>query len=52
MRAPILTLKRARSAAKMTLPEVILWQELRGARFKRLRFLHQHPIETMQPNES
>jgi very-short-patch-repair endonuclease len=28
----------------MTLPEVILWQELRGERFKPLRFRRQHPI--------
>jgi len=45
MRAPILTLKRARALRrKMTLPEVILWQELRGARFKQLRFRRQHAI--------
>jgi very-short-patch-repair endonuclease len=47
VRAPILTLKRARALRrKMTLPEVVLWQELRGARFKRLRFRRQHPIGT------
>jgi len=28
----------------MTLPEVILWQELRGTRFRQLRFRRQHPI--------
>ena len=45
MRAPILTLKRARALRRnMTLPEVILWQELRGARFKQLRFRRQHAI--------
>ena len=45
MRAPILTLKRARALRrKMSLPEVILWQEFRGARFKRLRFRRQHAI--------
>lgn len=44
MRAPILTLKRARNLRrKMTLPEVILWQELRRDRFRSLRFRRQHP---------
>jgi very-short-patch-repair endonuclease len=28
----------------MTLPELILWQELRGDRFNGLRFRRQHPI--------
>src|SRR5256885_13382408 len=45
VRAPILTLKRARALRrKMTLPEIILWQELRGERFRRLRFRRQHPV--------
>ncbi|HTT97775.1 MAG TPA: endonuclease domain-containing protein [Rhizomicrobium sp.] len=45
MRAPVLTLKRARSLRrKMTLPEVLLWQRLRGDQFKQLRFRRQHPI--------
>jgi len=45
MRAPILTLKRARNLRrKMTLPEVILWRELRRDRFHELRFRRQHPI--------
>ncbi|MBV8977072.1 MAG: DUF559 domain-containing protein [Alphaproteobacteria bacterium] len=46
MRAPILTLKRARALRRrMTLPEVILWQELRGARFGQLRFRRQHAMD-------
>jgi very-short-patch-repair endonuclease len=45
VRAPILTLKRARALRrKMTLPEVILWQELRRDSLKRLRFRRQHPV--------
>ena len=45
MRAPILTLKRARALRrKMTLPEVILWQELRGGKLKGLQFRRQHPV--------
>ncbi len=45
MRAPILTLQRARALRrKMTLPEVILWQALRAGRLKRLRFRRQHPV--------
>src|SRR5947207_10375074 len=45
VRAPILTLKRARALRrKMTLPEVILWQELRGGKLKGLQFRRQHPI--------
>ena len=44
MRAPILTLKRARSLRRqMTLPEVLLWQALRGGRAG-LRFRRQHPM--------
>src|SRR5262249_17276328 len=45
MRAPALTFKRAHTLRRsMTLPEVILWQELRRSRFKRLRFRRRHPI--------
>jgi very-short-patch-repair endonuclease len=45
VRAPILTLKRARSLRrKMTLPEVVLWQELRGGKLRGLQFRRQHPI--------
>ena len=45
MRASILTLKRARALRrKMTLPEVLLWQELRGSKLKGLQFRRQHPI--------
>jgi len=45
MRAPILTLKRARALRqKMTLPEVVLWEELRRAKLKGLQFRRQHPI--------
>ena len=45
MRAPNLTLKRARRLRrKMTLPEVILWEQLRGARLDSLYFRRQHPI--------
>jgi len=45
MRSPILTLKRARTQRrKMTLPEIILWGELRGAALNGLRFRRQHAI--------
>ncbi len=45
MRAPILTFKRARALRqRMTLPEVLLWQALRGGRAAGLRFRRQHPI--------
>jgi very-short-patch-repair endonuclease len=45
MRAPILTFKRARELRRtMTLPEVLLWQALRGGRLAGLRFRRQHPI--------
>jgi len=45
MRSPLLTLKRARQARRaMTLPEVILWGDLRGARLNGLRFRRQHGI--------
>ncbi|HEY4115797.1 MAG TPA: endonuclease domain-containing protein [Rhizomicrobium sp.] len=45
MRAPVLTLKRARNLRRrMTLPEVILWQELRRGRLRQLHFRRQHPV--------
>ena len=45
VRGPIVTFKRARSLrTKMTLPEVLLWQALRGQRLARLRFRRQHPV--------
>ncbi len=45
MRAPILTLKRARRLRrKMTLPEVLLWEKLRDRRLNGLHFRRQHPV--------
>jgi very-short-patch-repair endonuclease len=45
MRAPLLTFKRARALRRaMTLPEVVLWQALRGARLDGLGFRRQHPM--------
>ncbi|MCR4283620.1 MAG: DUF559 domain-containing protein [Bauldia sp.] len=45
MRAPPVTFKRARSLRRtMTLPEVVLWQAVRGGRLNNLRFRRQHPI--------
>src|SRR5215213_8286813 len=45
MRAPLLTFKRARALRRaLTLPEVVLWQALRGGRVGGLRFRRQHPI--------
>jgi very-short-patch-repair endonuclease len=45
VRAPILTLKRARALRKaMTLPEVVLWQALRGGGRNGCRFRRQHPV--------
>ena len=45
MRAPILTFKRARALRRdMSLPEVVLWECLRGGRLEGLRFRRQHPI--------
>src|SRR6266581_7129311 len=45
MRAPSLTIERARAARRqMTPPEVIVWQGLRGNRLEGLRFRRQHPI--------
>ena len=45
MRAPLLTFKHARALRRaMTLPEVVLWQALRGGQAGGLRFRRQHPI--------
>src|SRR3954447_22406968 len=45
MRAPLLTFKRARALRRaLTLPEVLLWQALRGGRVGGLRFRRQHPV--------
>ena len=45
MRAPLLTFKRARALRRaMTLPEVLLWQAVRGGQVGGLRFRRQHPI--------
>ena len=45
MRAPLLTFKRARALRRaMTLPEVLLWQALRGGQVGGMRFRRQHPI--------
>ena len=45
MRAPVLTFKRARALRRdMSLPEVVLWEHLRGRRLNGLRFRRQHPI--------
>jgi very-short-patch-repair endonuclease len=46
VRASILTFKRARALRrKMTLPEVLLWQELRGRKLGGLAFRRQHSME-------
>jgi very-short-patch-repair endonuclease len=45
MRAPIVTFKRARALRRdMSLPEVVLWDAVRGGRLNGLRFRRQHPI--------
>src|SRR4051795_6949535 len=45
MRAPLLTFKRARALRRaLTLPEVVLWQALRGGGVGGLRFRRQHPV--------
>ena len=45
MRAPSITIERARAARRhMTPPEVIVWQGVRGGRLDGLRFRRQHPI--------
>ena len=45
LQAPTLTLKRARNLRKtMTLPEVLVWQALRGKKLRGLQFRRQHPV--------
>jgi len=45
MRAPVLTFKRARALRRdLSLPEVVLWEELRGRRLNGMRFRRQFPI--------
>ena len=45
MRSRDITFERARDLRKcMTLPEVMLWQAVRGNRFKGLKFRRQHPV--------
>ena len=45
MRAPAETFRRARRLrSEMTLPEVVLWQRLRGRQLDGLRFRKQHPF--------
>jgi very-short-patch-repair endonuclease len=45
VRAPTETFKRARTLRRaMTLPELLLWEKLRGRRLERLRFRRQHPM--------
>src|SRR5262249_17073173 len=45
MRAPVVTFKRARELRRiMTLPEVLLWQALRGGRLGGVGFRRQPPI--------
>jgi len=44
MRGPIVTFKRARRLRRdMSLPEVVLWQELRRRQWT-MRFRRQHPV--------
>lgn len=46
MRAPAETVSRARHLRReMTLPEVLLWRELRRKAVEGLRFRRQHPID-------
>ena len=45
MRSPVLSLKRARRLRReMTLPEVLLWQRLRGREPGAPTFRRQHPV--------
>ena len=45
MHAPAETIARARALRRrLTLPEVLLWQALRGRRLRGVRFRRQHPI--------
>lgn len=44
MRSSVQTLKRARKLRrKMTLPEILLWQRLKGRKLNGLAFRRQHP---------
>jgi very-short-patch-repair endonuclease len=44
VRAPLLTFKRARALRRrMTLPEAILWQRIRGGQLDGAQFRRQHP---------
>ena len=45
MDVPKITIQRARELRRaLTLPEVILWQALRGRRLDGIRFRRQHPV--------
>jgi very-short-patch-repair endonuclease len=45
MRAPVLTFKRARRLRReMSLPEAILWEQLRRGALDGMRFRRQHPV--------
>lgn len=45
MDAPQITIQRARELRRrLTLPEVVLWQALRGRRLDGIRFRRQHPV--------
>ncbi len=45
MRAPTLTQKRARALRRdMTLPEIVLWRELKARKLDGLQFRKQHPV--------
>ena len=45
MRAPVVTFKRARALRReLTLPEVLLWRDLRKLQVEGLRFRRQHAI--------
>ncbi|WP_394889340.1 endonuclease domain-containing protein [Mesorhizobium sp. AaZ16] len=45
MRAPVLTFKRATKLRRdMSLPEVILWEQLRRGGLDGMRFRRQHPV--------
>ncbi len=45
MRAPIPTFERARKLRRsLSLPEVLLWEALRGSGVEGLRFRRQHPL--------
>ena len=45
MEAPKLTVARARELRrKLTLPEILLWQQIRGGKLNGAKFRRQHPI--------